>query len=112
VWRDLNRNEIGDFFEIIITGRDVQKPKPSPEGLELALSQLGMKASEVVYIGDTNVDFETAQAAKVDFIGIPSAFGNLNSDLPCLKIQALSDLFEVFDQVKDLISLISSFLLH
>ncbi len=96
VWRDLNRNQIEAFFDVVITGDDVQKPKPSPESLELALSKLGMKATEVIYIGDTDTDYNTARAARVDFIGIPSAFGSLSSDNTHFKIQAITDLLEVF----------------
>ena len=94
VLRDLARNQIEAYFGIVITGDDVQKPKPSPDGLQLALRQLGLKTREVVYIGDTDIDCKTAQAAQVDFIGIPSAFGRLRSDHTIFKIQTIPDLLE------------------
>ena len=50
-----------DFLDIIIGGEDVQTPKPSPEGLLLAIRQLHVTKAETLYIGDSTVDAETAQ---------------------------------------------------
>lgn len=59
-----------DFMDVIIGGEDVSQAKPSPEGILLAIERLGAKKEEVLYIGDSTVDAETAQAAGVDFAGI------------------------------------------
>ena len=48
----------------------MQTPKPSPEGLLLAIRQLHATKAETLYIGDSTVDAETAQKAGVDFAGI------------------------------------------
>lgn len=59
-----------DFLDIIIGGEDVKTPKPSPEGLLLAIERLHATKAETLYIGDSTVDAETAQRAGVDFAGI------------------------------------------
>ena len=59
-----------DFLDIIIGGEDVKQAKPSPEGLNLAIEKLGVKKEEVMYLGDSTVDAETAKNAGVDFIGV------------------------------------------
>lgn len=59
-----------DFFDIIIGGEDVKKAKPDPQGIKKALRRLHRQKSETLYIGDSTVDAETAQAAKVDFVGV------------------------------------------
>lgn len=66
----LDRNLIGDIADIIIGGEDVKQPKPSPEGLELAIARLDIGKSDVLYIGDSTVDAETARRASVDFAGV------------------------------------------
>ena len=66
----LNQHFPEDFLDIIIGGEDVQTPKPSPEGLLLAIRQLHATKAETLYIGDSTVDAETAQKAGVDFAGI------------------------------------------
>lgn len=59
-----------NFMDIIIGGEDVKAHKPSPEGLLLAIKQLHVTKAETLYIGDSTVDAQTAQAAGVDFAGV------------------------------------------
>lgn len=60
----------GTFFDIIIGGEDVAHPKPHPEGLLRAIEKLSINKSNVLYVGDSLVDSQTAQAAEVDFAGV------------------------------------------
>lgn len=80
VERDLNATGISHFFKTIVTGDDIKTPKPSPEGLKLAIQKLDKLAEEVVYIGDSLQDYEMAKAAGVYFIGVRSEFNSLNSN--------------------------------
>lgn len=57
-------------IDIIVGGEDVQTPKPSPEGVYLALEKLHTEKAATLYIGDSTVDAETARAAGVDFAGV------------------------------------------
>ena len=66
----LNRYFPEHFFHIIIGNEDVKTPKPSPEGLLLAIKKLYSTKNETLYIGDSIVDAQTAQAAGVDFAGV------------------------------------------
>ena len=59
-----------DFMDIVVGGEDVKAAKPSPEGLLLAIKRLHVSKAETLYIGDSTVDAETAQAAGVDFAGV------------------------------------------
>lgn len=58
------------FFDIIIGGEDVKKAKPNPQGIKKALRQLHRRKEETLYIGDSTIDAEAAQLAKVDFAGV------------------------------------------
>ena len=64
------REQILDWFDIILGGDDVKAPKPSPEGIVLAMNSLHCSPSQVLYVGDSIVDAKTAQAACVDFAGV------------------------------------------
>jgi len=92
VVRDLNATGIAHFFKTIVTGDDINTPKPSPEGLELALQNLNKHADETVYIGDSSADCEMAKAASVSFIGVSSEFDSINPAHPDYLIQSLNDL--------------------
>ena len=66
----LDQHFPGNFMDIIVGGEDVKAAKPSPEGLLYAIKQLHVTKAETLYIGDSTVDAETAQAAEVDFAGV------------------------------------------
>ncbi len=53
-----------DSLSILSGVADVQTPKPSPEGLLLAIRQLHVTKAETLYIGDSTVDAETAQRSR------------------------------------------------
>ena len=59
-----------DFLDIVVGGEDVSRAKPDPEGLLHAITTLDVEKKDVLYIGDSTVDAETAQAAGVDFAGV------------------------------------------
>lgn len=60
------RVELGPFHTVI-TEDEVASPKPSPEGLERALDELGADAERTIYVGDAHRDLEAAHAAGVRF---------------------------------------------
>ena len=68
----LLRENLLDFFEVIIGGENVQELKPHPSGLFLAVRALKCQLSEVVYVGDSVVDSETAQRVDIFFIAVLS----------------------------------------
>ena len=63
---------IGRFFPNIfdyVTGsRDGVERKPSSEPVDRCLAVLGVKSSEAVYVGDTEVDIHTALNSEIDCI--------------------------------------------
>ena len=58
---------IDDLFDVIISADDVNIPKPNPSGINKALEKLGiLNKKEVLYLGDNDIDYETAFNAGVD----------------------------------------------
>ena len=52
---------------MIVPADAVATPKPSKDGIIKAMQQLNIrKSSEVLYIGDNDIDYETATNAGVD----------------------------------------------
>jgi phosphoglycolate phosphatase-like HAD superfamily hydrolase len=56
-----------DFFDVVLTDDDVQAPKPSPEGLLLAVDALDLLPTQAVFVGDSLLDHQAAQAAGIPF---------------------------------------------
>lgn len=61
----LARFGVGGFFDCVVTRDDVEKMKPSGEGIHRALEQLGARPSEALFVGDSVSDIQAAQDAGV-----------------------------------------------
>jgi len=56
---------IKSYFRALITGEDIDEPKPSPQGVLRAVQRLGSDASKTLYVGDAPIDIEAGRAAGV-----------------------------------------------
>ena len=58
---------IDGLFDVVISADDVNAPKPSPLGINKALERLAIAdKGKVLYIGDNDIDYETACNAGTD----------------------------------------------
>lgn len=92
----LNMHDALDLIDVIVGGEDVKLPKPSPEGLLLAIDSLNEELNNVLYVGDSLIDAKTALAANVDFAAVTTGTTKETefSQYPCVKIvKNLSELF-------------------
>lgn len=92
VLRDLDRTGLLPYFDIILGGDDVQRPKPDPQGLQLALQALQIAPGEALYVGDAREDCAMAAAAGVPFVGIAASFATVRITPGCPTIPTISDL--------------------
>lgn len=86
---DTNRTNLGiqrvlDFFELTlyfnpVVSSSMVAPKPSPEGVFLICKQWGKKADQLLFIGDSQNDCDTAKNAGAMF----AAFGNGGLECDC-----------------------------
>jgi HAD superfamily hydrolase (TIGR01509 family) len=67
---NLARLNLEDVFEVAVYADEVVHGKPHPEALRRALDELGATATDSVYVGDTIVDLEMAEAAGVHFVAV------------------------------------------
>ncbi len=61
---------IGSYFTLVLGGDDVVAKKPHPAPLYLMLGTLGLRASELVFVGDSRNDIQAAQAAGCPCVGM------------------------------------------
>jgi phosphoglycolate phosphatase len=67
--KSLQKRYFADI-EVAIGDREGMKIKPAPDSVNLALTELGKNKKNAVYVGDSDVDIETAR----------------NSGLPCISV--------------------------
>lgn len=63
------------YFKVVITSRDVARPKPFPDMLHLAANRLGLGEDELLFVGDSELDAAAATAAGMPFIAYRSIQG-------------------------------------
>ncbi|PKE29758.1 phosphoglycolate phosphatase [Rahnella sp. AA] len=61
---------IDSYFSLVIGGDDVVVKKPHPAPVYLMLGKLGLRASEMVFVGDSRNDIHCAQAAGCPCVGM------------------------------------------
>ena len=92
---------VSEAFEIVITADHVERPKPDPEPVHIALDRLGVRASErVVFIGDSAHDIEAGHAAGVTTVAVTwGALGReaLETAEPTLLIDRVDELRPILD---------------
>ncbi|WP_308635940.1 HAD family hydrolase [Paenibacillus silvisoli] len=62
--------QLSDYWEVSITGDDVERPKPHPEGVEKALELLQADKEEAVFLGDSNADIKAGKTAGLRTYGV------------------------------------------
>jgi phosphoglycolate phosphatase len=64
----MERFHLGPFFDMVVTALDVTHPKPHPESIEKIVQKLDLNKEETVFIGDSEVDQQTAKSSGIKFI--------------------------------------------
>lgn len=74
----MERFNLWSVFEMVVTALDVKHPKPHPESIEKILKNFNLDKGEVVFIGDSEVDQQTARSSGILFIAYKN--GTLKAD--------------------------------
>jgi len=88
----LTKLGIVELFDLILTGDDVEKGKPSPDIVLLACKRLGITPAEALLVGDTKADVEAGRRAGCRVVGI-----GVDADFVIKDISELEPLLERLD---------------
>ena len=72
--KELNRDFFAEYIPVAIGDREGMRKKPAPDSLFEAMTLLGVQKEECLYIGDSDVDIETAKNAGIPCIGCAWGF--------------------------------------
>ena len=64
----MERFNLWPYFEMVVTALDVKNPKPHPESIEKIIQELNLNKEEAVFVGDSDVDQQTAKSSGIKFI--------------------------------------------
>jgi HAD superfamily hydrolase (TIGR01509 family) len=64
----MEKYDLWQYFEMVVTALDVKNPKPNPESIEKIIQELNLNKEEAIFVGDSDVDQQTAESSGVRFI--------------------------------------------
>jgi len=64
----MERFHLWPFFDMVVTALDVKNPKPHPESIEKIIQRFNLNREEIVFVGDSEIDKETAKSSGIRFI--------------------------------------------
>ena len=64
----LTYHGLADDFDLVVSAKDVSRPKPHPESFVRILEHFQLSPGEAIYIGDSRVDEQFAANAGVPFV--------------------------------------------
>jgi len=64
----MDRFGLRPYFDMVVTALDVKNPKPHRESVDKIVDAFNLDRKEVVFVGDSEVDQQAAEAAGVKFI--------------------------------------------
>lgn len=82
--------------DMIIGGEDVKCAKPDPTGLVTMIERFGADKSDVLYVGDSYIDAQTAVNAGVDFAGVTTGSTSAEEFAKYPNVYIGKDLMDIF----------------
>ena len=76
----LEKLKMKSYFDTVVTGNDVQRTKPDPEGFILAAKKISIEPKNCAVIEDAFAGIEGAKAAKMQGMGIGDRMQLYNAD--------------------------------
>lgn len=96
----LSETSLLSFFSTIVGGDTFKTKKPNSEPLLAAIGSLGLLPQDVLFIGDSLIDKNTAWNAAVDFAYFPSGYDALcDIDPGQIRVKSYKELINEIDWV-------------
>lgn len=72
--RELNHIYFGTRMQVVVGDDPARRRKPAPDSVLAAMERMGVTREETVYVGDSDVDVETARNAGVSCVAVSWGF--------------------------------------
>lgn len=87
-----------DMFEYVIGDQVGVPKKPSPDMVNMILTKMNLKAEECYYVGDSNVDYETAANSNLDVVLVTYGYRTKEElkECKCKQVDTVKELYDYF----------------
>ena len=83
--RVLSEHGLEEYFDLVVSSNDVDRPKPYPDPLIKILEHFEIEAYNTLYVGDSELDEIAAKAAGVPFVAYQNRSLSANFHITSLK---------------------------
>ncbi len=87
--------EIKKYFDIVLCADEIKSNKPDPKILNIITKKLRIKKADAVFVGDMDIDLETAKRAGMDMVFIKGGSSHLHSVRKYKNKKVISSLKEI-----------------
>ena len=91
----MHRYGLSDALTTIVGTEDVKRPKPDPQGLNMALERMGLSPKELLFCGDTVLDAGAAKNAGCPFCAVLNGTTPAEDFADFRPVHIAPDLFEL-----------------
>ncbi len=74
--------DLAPLFHTIVGTREGVPLKPDPTGLDLAIAGCGSSRARACFVGDSELDYDSAQVAGVPFVLLTHGYGDYAREYP------------------------------
>ena len=95
VIKELQKFDLAEYFQVVMTALDTPRPKPSPEALIECAKRLGVQVRECAVVGDSVADARAGKTAGMITIAVLSGIftkEELEKEKPDLILKSISEI--------------------
>jgi HAD superfamily hydrolase (TIGR01549 family) len=93
----LNKNSIQNYFDLVITREDVDRPKPFPDGIIKIIDHFKLNKNKFIICGDHPFDISAGKEANINTIGVLTGIANKNDLLNMKPDYILNSVVEIIE---------------
>ncbi|MFA6281050.1 MAG: HAD family hydrolase [Candidatus Omnitrophota bacterium] len=83
------------YFDFVLCADEIKSNKPNPKILNVILKKFKVRKSDAVFVGDMDIDLETAKRAKMDVVFIEGGSSHLRAVRKYKNKKVISSLKEI-----------------
>lgn len=88
----LETTNLKSFFDVVVSGNDMNESKPAPDVYLETLKQLDLQASECIAIEDSTYGIQAATSAGIECLALKPKHQNINQQLATKIILSLKEI--------------------
>jgi phosphoglycolate phosphatase len=97
----LSRFGFLSYLDTVVSRDEAARMKPSPDMLNEAKRQLGLRSCQILYVGDSLLDIEAARAAEMSIASVPTGSYSkeqLKTNRPDFMLETVHDLERIIKE--------------